>query len=144
MYKHILPIPLRERLFIVCDCYMTYSDAYVSVIYDSSFPNNNQETEETIEPLRYYIFENEELVPTSELAQEQVYCFTEEQFKHCPTKRNDIYEILRLYLYEHCEVMADTESQIKALFEFVDKTSMYFMHDYEEEIRDFFSKQSMH
>ena len=95
MYKHILPIPLRERLFIVCDCYMTYSDAYVSVIYDSSFPNNNKETEETIEPLRYYIFENEELVPASELAQEQVYCFTEEQFKlkrssRCPEARRAI------------------------------------------------------
>ena len=128
MYKHILPIPLRERLFI---------------IYDFSFPNKNSDTEETIEPLRYYIFENEELVPASELAQEQVYCFTEEQFKHCPTKRKEIYEILRLYFYEHCEVIADTELQIKALFEFVDMESMYFMHDYEEEIRNFFSKERM-
>ena len=143
MYKHILPITLRERLFMVCDSYFTYSDAYVSVIQNRSSSDDIWDEGKTIRPVKYFIIEQDELAPLSELVKEKVYFFTEQQFKYHPARRKEIYEIMIRFIHEHGTTdEEDVDALVKELFMFIDLGDMYFMHDYEEEIREYFNNKA--
>ena len=143
MRKNILTVPLRERLFMVCESYFTYSDVYVSVIHDSSLFDTRQNKEKTIRPVRYYIIENDELAPLSELVKEKVFFFTEQQFKYHPENRMKIYELMKRFICDNgVSEEEGVDAQVKELFTFIDMADMYFMHDYEEEFREFFTKKN--
>lgn len=142
MRNNILTFPLRERLFMVCDSYFTYSDAYVSVIQNRSSSDDIWDEEKTIRPVKYFIIEHDELAPLSELVKEKVNFFTEQQFKYHPARRKEIYEIMRRFLHENGTTdEEDVDALVKELFTFIDMGDMYFMHDYEEEIREYFNNK---